>query len=32
MLYIRIERIPRWLVVVLTTTSPAIGTWWLTRR
>lgn len=31
LLYIRIERCPRWLVPVLAAAFPLIGTWLLTR-
>jgi hypothetical protein len=32
LLYVRVERIPRWLANVFTTALSVIGTWWLTRR
>lgn len=31
LLYLRIERLPRWLAVSLTATLPMIGAWLLTR-
>jgi hypothetical protein len=31
LLYLRIERLPRWLGVSLAATLPVIGTWLLTR-
>jgi len=31
LLYVRIERFPRWLVPIVATAFPVIGTWLLTR-
>jgi hypothetical protein len=31
LLYVRIERLPRWLVPVMAAAFPAISTWLLTR-